>query len=35
MAVSTQKGGELKLDQLLQAIAGELWDQLPCAAAIQ
>jgi hypothetical protein len=35
MAVSTQKGGELQLDQLLQAVAGKLWDQLPGAAAIQ
>jgi hypothetical protein len=35
MAVSTQKGGEFQLDQLLQAIAGELWDQLPGTASIQ
>jgi hypothetical protein len=35
MAVGTQKGGDLKLDQLLQAVAGQLGDQLPGAAAIQ
>jgi hypothetical protein len=35
MAVSIQKGGELQLNQLLQAMARELWDLLPSAAAIQ
>ncbi len=35
MAVGTQKCSELQLDQLLKAIAGELWDQLTGAAAIE
>ena len=35
MAVRTEHGGDLQLDQLLQAVAGELGDQLPGAAAIQ
>jgi hypothetical protein len=35
MAVGTQKGGKLELNQLLQAMAGQLRDQFPGAAAIQ
>jgi len=35
MAVGKQKGGDLKLDQLLQAVAGQLGDQLTGCAAIQ
>jgi hypothetical protein len=33
--VGTKEGGKLQLDQLLQAIADHLGDQLPGAAAIQ
>jgi hypothetical protein len=35
MAVSTEHGSDLQLDQLLQAMAGQLGDQLPGAAAIE
>ena len=35
MAVGTQKGSDLQLDQLLQAVARQLGDQLPGFAAIQ
>jgi hypothetical protein len=35
MAVGTQKGSDLQLDQPLKAIAGQLGDQLPGAAAIK
>jgi hypothetical protein len=35
MAVSTEHGGNLQLDQLLQAMAGQLGDQLPSTAAIE
>ena len=35
MAVSTQKGCDLQLDQPLQAVASQLGDQLPGAAAIE
>jgi hypothetical protein len=35
MAVGTQNGGNLQLDQLLQAVAGQLRDQLAGTAAIQ
>jgi hypothetical protein len=35
MAVSTQNGGDLQLDQLLQAMAGKLGNQLTGSAAIQ
>lgn len=35
MAVVTQKGSDLQLDQLLQAVARQLGDQLPGFAAIQ
>jgi hypothetical protein len=33
MAVSTQNGGDLQLDQLLQAMAGKLGNQLTGGAA--
>jgi hypothetical protein len=35
MAVGTQNGGNLQLDQLLQTVPGQLGDQLPGFAAIQ
>ncbi len=35
MAVSTEEGGNLQLDQLLQAMAGQFGDQLPSCAAIK
>ena len=35
MAIGTENGGDLQLDQLLQAVAGQLGDQLPSCAAIQ
>jgi len=35
MAVRTEHGGDLQLDQLLQAVAGQLGDQLPGGAAIE
>jgi hypothetical protein len=35
MAVSTQNGGNLQLDQLLQTVACQLRDQLTGAAAIE
>ena len=35
MAASTQHGGDFQLDQLLQAVAGQLRDQRTGAAAIQ
>jgi hypothetical protein len=35
MAVGTQKGSDLQLDQLLQAVAGQFRDQFTGAAAIQ
>ena len=35
MALGTEHGGNLQLDQLLQAVAGQLRDQLPDRAAIQ
>jgi len=35
MAVSTEEGGNLQLDQLLQAVACQLGDQFPGAAAIE
>ena len=35
MAVSTEEGGNLQLDQLLQASCGQLGDQFPGAAAIE
>jgi hypothetical protein len=35
MAVSTEEGGNLQLDQLLQAVASQLGDQLTGAAAIE
>jgi hypothetical protein len=35
MALGTEHGGNLQLDQLLQALAGQLRDQLPGGAAIQ
>ncbi len=35
MAISTEYGGDLQLDQLLQAMAHQLRDQLPGSAAIQ
>ncbi len=31
----TEYGGDLQLDQLLQAVAGQLGDQLPSGAAIE
>jgi hypothetical protein len=33
--VGTEEGGELQFDQLLQAVAGQLGDQFPGAAAIE
>jgi hypothetical protein len=35
MAVGTQNGGNLQLDQLLQAVACQFWDQFPGAAPIE
>jgi hypothetical protein len=35
MAVRTEERGNLQLDQLLQAMAGQLVDQLAGAAAIE
>jgi hypothetical protein len=35
MAVGTQNGSDLQLDQLLQAVACQLGDQFPGAAAIE
>jgi hypothetical protein len=35
MAVRTNRRRSLQLDQLLQAVAGQLGDQLPGAAAIE
>jgi len=35
MAVGTQHRGDLQFNELLQAVAGQLGDQLPCTAAIQ
>jgi hypothetical protein len=35
MAVGTDHGGGLQLDQLLQPVAGQLGDQLAGAAAIE
>jgi hypothetical protein len=35
MAVSTEEGGNLQLDQLLQAVASQFGDQLPSCAAIE
>jgi hypothetical protein len=35
MALRAEHGSDLKLDQLLQAVAYELGDQLPCCAAIE
>jgi hypothetical protein len=35
MAVGTQKGSDLQLDQLLQAACGQFRDQFPGTAAIQ
>jgi hypothetical protein len=35
MAISTNDGRGLQLDQLLQAVAGQFRDQLPGAAAIE
>ena len=35
MAIGTDHGGGLQLDQLLQPVAGQLRDQLPGAAAIE
>ena len=35
MAVGTEEGGNLQLDQLLQAMAGQFRDQFPGAAAIE
>jgi hypothetical protein len=35
MAVSTEEGSDLQLDQLLQASCGQLGDQFPGAAAIE
>jgi hypothetical protein len=33
--IGTEHGGDLELDQLLQAVAGKLGDQLPGRAAIE
>ncbi len=33
--IGTEHGGDFQLDQLLQAVAGQLWDQLPSGAAIE
>jgi hypothetical protein len=35
MAIGTDRSGDLQLNQLLQAVAGQLGDQLPGAAAIE
>jgi hypothetical protein len=35
MAIGTQYGGDLQLDQLLQAVTHQFRDQLPGGAAIQ
>ena len=35
MAIGTEHGGDLQLDQLLQAMAGQLGNQLPSGAAIE
>jgi hypothetical protein len=35
MAIGAEHGGHLKLNQLLQAVAHQLRDQLPSTAAIQ
>jgi hypothetical protein len=35
MALNTEHGGNLQLDQLLQAVAHQLRDQLPSCAAIR
>jgi hypothetical protein len=35
MAIGTEHGGDLQLDQLLQAMAGQLGNQLPGCAVIQ
>jgi len=35
MAVRTEEGSKLQLDQLLQAVARQLGDQLPGTAAIE
>jgi hypothetical protein len=33
--IGTEHGGDLQLDQLLQAMTGQLWDQLPSCPAIE
>jgi hypothetical protein len=35
VAIGTEYGGDLQLDQLLQAMTDQLDDQLPGSAAIQ
>jgi len=35
VAIGTEHSGNLQLDQLLEAVAHQLGDQLPCGAAIQ
>jgi len=35
MPIGTEHSGDLQLDQLLQAMAGQLVDQLPSGAAIE
>ena len=35
MTVGTENGGDLQFDQLLQAMAGQLGNQLPSGAAIE
>jgi hypothetical protein len=35
MAIGTEHGGDLQFDQLLQAVAGQLGDQLAGRAAIE
>ena len=35
MAIGAEHGGDLQLDQLLQAVAHQFGNQLPGAAAIQ
>jgi len=35
VALCADHGGDLQLDQLLQAVAGQLGDELPGGAAIQ
>jgi len=35
MAIGTEHGNDLQLDQRLQAVAHQLWDQLPGCADIQ